>query len=158
MQNSLERIFDGLCATLREVILPEVSDPWTRIQVEAAVGLLANMATRVEWRCADLAGEIAAVREVLEGATGVGGAAPELAIARAVLAEAVPADGDNARLVAARSAHLEALGGVQEWVARCDAPTAQPVRAALQRLLVDQLEEQLALLAAARRFAAKTAS
>lgn len=151
MQNSLERIFEGLGVALREHVLPGVSDPWARIQVEAAAGILANLAVRVEWRCADLADEIVAVRGVLEEATAAAGAAPEVERARAVVAEDLPDRADNATLVASRAAHLEALAGVQAWAERCDDPAAGPVRDALRRVMAERLEADLALLAAARR-------
>jgi hypothetical protein len=151
MQNSLERIFEGLCATLRDVILPEVSDPWVQIQVEAAAGVLSNLAVRVEWRCRDLADEVSATRAVLAAATAVDRSAPELADAREVLADDAAGDRDHARLLETRAAHLEALAGVQAWAAgRTDAATT-PVRDALRRLLADRLEAELALLARARR-------
>ncbi len=153
MQNSLDRIFDGLCSTLRERVLPEVSDPWVRIQVEAAVGLLAHLAVRVEWRCADLAEEVAATRALLAEATARGGTAPELLRARDALATPAPGASDNARLVAARSDLLEALAGVQEWAAREGDPAAASLREPLRRLLADRLEAELALLAGARRVA-----
>jgi ketopantoate reductase len=50
MQNSLERLFEGLAVSLRESVLPAVTDPYARSQVKAAIELLGNLSTRVEWR------------------------------------------------------------------------------------------------------------
>lgn len=50
MQNSLDRLFEGLAASLRDSVLPSVDDPYARSQVRAAIELLGNLSTRVEWR------------------------------------------------------------------------------------------------------------
>jgi hypothetical protein len=151
MQNSLERIFAGLCATLRESVLPEVADPWARTQVEAAVGLLANLGARVEWRCADLREEVRATREVLAAAVEADRSSPALALARSLLDEPVAVDADGECLARSRAAHLRALADVQAWLAAREDGEAAPVRAALGRLLVDRLDAELALLGKARR-------
>lgn len=50
MQNSLERLFEGIAVSLRDVVLPEVGDPYARSQLRAAIELLGNLSTRVELR------------------------------------------------------------------------------------------------------------
>ena len=97
MQNSLERIFEGIVTTLRDDVATAVDDPYARAQVTATIELLANLAERVEWRSDLLREEIDHVRVVLETA----------AERPALLDESLPAD--NPGLVAARAAHLEAL-------------------------------------------------
>jgi protein involved in temperature-dependent protein secretion len=97
MQNSLERLFDGIAGSLREDVAPAVDDPYAKAQVAAAIELLANLAARVEWRSDLLREEIERIRIVL-------GTARELP---AVLAAPVPAD--SAGLLASRAAHLDAL-------------------------------------------------
>lgn len=149
IQNSLERIFEGLCATLRENILPEVSDPWVRIQVEAATGLLTHLASRVEWRCADLMEEVIVTRAVFLSALEVEPDATELAAAARLLADPLPASTDNEALLGVRNAHLAALAGVQAWAARRE--DAGSVREALRRLLAARLEADLAQLSRSRR-------
>ena len=98
MQNSLDRLFEGIATSLREDVAPAVEDPYTRAQVSAAIELLGNLAVRVEWRADLLHEEIARVRDVLATA----------AARPAVLDEPVPADG--AALAALHAAHLDALG------------------------------------------------
>jgi hypothetical protein len=122
VQNSLERLFDGIATSLREDVAPAVEDPYARAQVSAAIELLANLAVRVEWRADLLHEEIAHVRTVLE-------TAPERP---AVLEEPVPESGPA--LAEARAAHLEALE-------RADVDDA-----ALRRFLSWQVERELGLL------------
>jgi len=122
MQNSLERLFEGMATSLREDVAPALEDPYARAQVSATIELLANLAVRVEWRADLLRDEIERIREVLETAS-------ERA---AVLDEAIPADG--AGLVACRAAHLDALSH------------AETSEEALRALLSWQVERELGLL------------
>ena len=98
MQNSLERLFDGIATSLRENVAPAVEDPYAKAQVAATIELLANLAVRVEWRADLLREEIERIRAVLE-------TAPERP---AVLDGAGPARQRRACSPRAR-AHLDAL-------------------------------------------------
>jgi hypothetical protein len=122
VQNSLERLFDGIATSLREDVAPAVDDPYARAQVSAAVELVANLAVRVEWRADLLQEEIAEARAVLETA----------AERPALLAEPVP--GGGRELVVSHAAHLEALShtGVEDD--------------ALRDFLARQLERESGLL------------
>ena len=128
MQNSLERLFEGTAASLREHVLPLLDDPYARAQVAAATELLGNLATRVEWRADQLAEEVGRIREVLA-------AAPTRA---AVLDEDVPAS--SAGLLDSRARHLEALAALQ------GGPEAITVDAELRAFSAWQLDRELALL------------
>ena len=117
MQNSLERLFDGMAAQLRDVVVPGLGDPYARSQALAMVELLGNLATRVEWRCDDL-------REVL-------------AEVRGALGEAVPDPSGlgNADLVEARAAALAALARALETPApELEAVASRLLDAELARL------------------------
>ena len=122
MQNSLERLFEGIATSLREDVAPAVDDPYAKAQVSAAAELLANLAARVEWRAELLRGEVERVRTVLE-------TAPQRP---AVLDEPVPLDGPG--LLASRAAHLDAL------------VHAEVSDEALRGLLSWQVERELGLL------------
>lgn len=122
MQNSLERLFEGIAASLREDVVPAVEDPYARAQVGAALELLGNMAVRVEWRADILREEIERIRSVLETAT------PR----PTVLDEPIPVA--SAALDDFRGAHLEAL-------ARADVSEE-----ALRDLLSWQVEREFGLL------------
>ncbi|MBM3676518.1 MAG: hypothetical protein FJW96_01345 [Actinobacteria bacterium] len=127
MQNSLERIFEGMATSLREAVLPEVEDPYARAQVAAAIELVGNVATRVEWRADHLREEIERIRQVLA-------AAPSRV---PVLDERLPLE--TAALVELRDRHREALGELAE-------DGSEDVAAQLRRFLSWQLEHELALL------------
>jgi hypothetical protein len=102
LQNSLDRIFEGLARALRDDVLPAVSDPYARAQVLAGAELIANLAPRVEWRSAELEEEIDRVRTLLAAA----------ADRPVILDEEVPRE--NAALVASHHAHLEELARALE--------------------------------------------
>ena len=122
MQNSLERLFDGMATSLRENVAPVVEGPYAKAQVTATIELLANLAVRVEWRADLLLEEIERIRVVLE-------TAPERP---AVLDAPVPLDSPG--LVASRAAHLDALSA------------SDPDEDSLRALLTWQLERELGLL------------
>ena len=67
MYNSLDRLLDGIAATLRDEVAPHVDDPYVRAQAHAAAELIAHLAEHVEWRCDQLRAEIDAARVVLRG-------------------------------------------------------------------------------------------
>ncbi|MEO5840409.1 MAG: hypothetical protein ABIQ73_11965 [Acidimicrobiales bacterium] len=58
MYNSLDRILDGIAATLRDEVATHVDDPYVRAQAQAAAELIAHLAEHVEWRCDHLRAEI----------------------------------------------------------------------------------------------------
>lgn len=119
MQNSLERLFDGLAASLRDTVAPAVADPYAKAQVLAAVELLNNLASRVEWRRDQILAEIEAARRVL-AAAGV----------------EAPAFDPAQQLSEARAAHLAAVVALPPGVATAE-----------RRAFVhDQLEAELSRL------------
>jgi hypothetical protein len=65
MYNSLDRLLDGLAATLRDEVAAHVDDPYVRAQAHAAAELIAHLAEHVEWRCNQLRTEIDAARVAL---------------------------------------------------------------------------------------------
>ena len=128
MQNSLERLFEGTAASLREHVLPLLDDPYARAQVAAATELLGNLATRVEWRADQLAEEVGRIRAVLEAAPTRPG----------VLDEDVPSA--SVDLLASRQRHLDALVVLQEGA------EAAAVDEELRAFSAWQLDRELALL------------
>ncbi|HSG80309.1 MAG TPA: hypothetical protein VLD62_12060 [Acidimicrobiia bacterium] len=67
MQNSLDRLFEGIATSLRETVLPAVEDPYARSQVTAAIELLGNIGARVQWRADQIDQLVGRIREVLGG-------------------------------------------------------------------------------------------
>lgn len=111
LQNSLDRLFEGMAASLHEVVVPALDDPFAKAQAVAVAELLGNLAARVEWRCADQLATIAHVREVLGDLSG------ETDEVRALLADPVPAAGEAAELAASTRRHLAALAAAQSALA-----------------------------------------
>ena len=123
MQNSLERLFEGLATSLREDVAPAVEDPYAK-----AAGERRDRAAREPRRPRRVARRPPARGDRADPVrcSTTAGARP------AVLDEPIPTDG--AALVASRAAHLDAL-------AHADADEA-----ALHEFLSWQVERELGLL------------
>jgi hypothetical protein len=143
IQNSLDRLYEGMIGTLRETVAPAVTDPYVRAQVLAMSELLGNLATRTEWRGADLAAVVDRVRGLLVEADRLAPAGlPELIEARTILGGPGPDANDNAALVQARNDHLAALAGVQAWLGASEG--FGELRAAVDAFVVELLDEEMA--------------
>ena len=105
MYNSLDRLLDGIAATLRDEVAPHVDDPYVRAQAHAAAELIAHLAEHVEWRCDQLRAEIEAARVVLLGDDDP--VLPALGAARAGVMI------DNQELIATHDALLVAVAELQ---------------------------------------------
>ncbi|MFV0463925.1 MAG: hypothetical protein ACK5MP_12140 [Nostocoides sp.] len=142
MQNSLERIFEGLQYTLREVIAPSVSDPYIHSQITSVAEIVANLSTRVEWDCTQARELIEHIGGVLERAeTAVPGGN---ALVAQVLAEGPPPPGaGNAELLQARDRHLSALRQVQQTM---ESSPDSDVDDAIRAFLAWQVETETARL------------
>jgi hypothetical protein len=134
MQNSLARLFAGITDTLSDAVLPAVDDDYARAQLAACIELLANLATRVEWR----ADQLEEVRRHADAAIAAAtAAAPGVADAAA---SASPDDDP----VAARDDALARVSASLRW---CDEHGAgDDAVAPLVRFAVWHLERELALL------------
>lgn len=99
LQNSLDRLFEGMARSLHEVVVPALDDPFAEAQAVAVAELLGNLSTRVEWRCSDQLETITRVRAALSEAG-------------AALPGPVPAAGDAAALADSVRAHLAALASL----------------------------------------------
>jgi hypothetical protein len=150
IQNSLERLLEGIAAALRDDVAPALDDAYARSQALAGAELIENLVGRVEWRCADLVAVVEGVRPLLAEAAELAPAgASGLEAARRVLAEEPPG-GDNAALLRTRDAHLRALAGVQDWLAEAGTE-ADPLREHARAAIGAQLGDELDRLRAARR-------
>ena len=65
MNISLERLLEGIIATLRTDVIPNVSDAYARGQAVGVIDLLNNIGPRIEWARAPVAAAIAEKRELL---------------------------------------------------------------------------------------------
>ena len=139
MQNSLDRIFEGLETTLRTIVAPTISDSYILTQVTSVAEIIGNLSTRVEWRSDQLLEVINRVRPVLERAR-----SERLPRTAELLARPVPrAEIPNAELVAARDDHLLALREVQRSL---DTQPDDDLEAAIREVIAWQVAHEVTLL------------
>jgi hypothetical protein len=62
---ALHRLIEGIIATLRSDVIPNVTDPYARGQTVGVIDLLNNIGQRVEWSRAPLAGSVQAKQQLL---------------------------------------------------------------------------------------------
>jgi hypothetical protein len=71
---ALERLFEGMIATLRADVIPRVEDPFARGQAVGLIDLINNIAPQVEWARAPLLKSVSEKRRLLHSiAPAVGG-------------------------------------------------------------------------------------
>jgi hypothetical protein len=112
IQNSLQRIFDGMVSSLTETVMPQLGDPYARYQLQSLLDLLMNVAERVEWRCDDLRRTLDAVEPPLRQALVTGDLPAELAGRLSSLRFRHDAM-TNEQLTELCKDHLDALAAVQ---------------------------------------------
>lgn len=88
MNIALERLIEGMIATLRNDVIPNVSDAYARGQAVGVIDLLNNIAARIEWAQGPIADAVAEKRRLL---CAVGALAPGAVAADGADAAAVPA-------------------------------------------------------------------
>ena len=79
MKPSVERMIAGIVETLRDDVIPHVSDGYARGQALGIIDLLNNYGVRLDWDAGLIAGEVEAKRRALAEAEALakGSAAPE---------------------------------------------------------------------------------
>lgn len=65
MNIPLQRLFDGIIATMRSDVIPHVQDSYARGQAIGVIDLLNNISPRVEWARAPLARLVEAKRDLV---------------------------------------------------------------------------------------------
>jgi hypothetical protein len=79
VKNSLERLTEGVVATLRTKVIPNISDAYARGQAIGVIDLLNNLMPRLEWARAPLAEAVAQRRDALREARALLPDAPQVA-------------------------------------------------------------------------------
>lgn len=59
MNNSLDRLIDGMIATLRDQVIPQVKEDFSRGQAYGVIDLLNNLKLRIDWAVLPLRARIA---------------------------------------------------------------------------------------------------
>lgn len=142
MQNSLDRIFEGLDDTLRNVVAPTITDSYILTQLTSVAEIIGNLSSRVEWSCAQLLEISVRVRPILEQAAA---STPHgLPLTDELLARAAPtAVSSNESLLAARDQHLVALREVQRSL---ESHANEDVEGAIREFLAWQVTKEATLL------------
>lgn len=119
MNIALERLIEGIIATLRSDVIPHVADPYARGQTIGVIDLLNNIGPRVEWAQAPLAANVRAKRQLLAD---VGALVPG-----AVTLPEERAGTSAADLLAARATLDAEIGDTiaRLWERRDEGPTAE---------------------------------
>jgi hypothetical protein len=145
MTNSVERLIEGMIATIRADVLPHVSDAYARGQAIGVIDLLNGLAPRLERRQAPLRAAIARRRGVI--------AAVRLLLPDAPVAGPVPAQPADPQAVSATD--LEAMRDALDdeisalirhvFDAPPDDPGREAARALLRRHMHDDVSEEMKL-------------
>ena len=76
MNGSLDRLFEGIVATLRAAVIPHVADSYARGQAVGVIDVLSALAPRLEWKRSPLIEAVGEKRALLRA---VAALVPELA-------------------------------------------------------------------------------
>jgi hypothetical protein len=71
MNIALERLFEGIIATLRADVIPHVGDPFARGQAVGVIDLINNIGPQVEWARAPLLQKVRERRQLLRTVAGL---------------------------------------------------------------------------------------
>jgi hypothetical protein len=147
IQNSLDRLFEGMVETLSEVINPALEDQFARSQVSAMIEILRNLSTRVEWRADHLIGLVARIHEILQAALDLGIVTKEgLEPMKSLVNQPLPDPLDQEGLVESQRAHLWALSDIQKCLAELSDEKGKEVRSLIQKFIIWHLDRELVCL------------
>ncbi len=144
MNNSFDRLIDGMCATLRAEVLTRLDDEFARGQVFGVINLLNTFRARADWSPGFLVQQLQAQARALDQARqslqGVA-QAPQVP----PLEVPVPVEADT--LLALRDDGNRAIGELLVWLAEhratLPAETAQAVEQALRQSMRSEIEIEL---------------
>ncbi len=144
MNNSFDRLIDGMCATLRAEVLTRLDDEFARGQVFGVINLLNTYRARADWSPGFLVQQLQAQARALDQARqslqGVA-QAPQVP----PLEVPVPVEADT--LLALRDDGNRAIGELLVWLAghraTLPAETAQAVEQALRQSMRSEIEIEL---------------
>ncbi|HEV7575217.1 MAG TPA: hypothetical protein VGO85_04170 [Caldimonas sp.] len=116
MNNSFDRIVDGMCATLRSEVLTRLDDVFARGQVFGVINLLNTFKVRADWSAGFLLEQIAAQRSALASVAALIEGQPGAAALPALPAGAVPQPVPIAELLAMREAGNRCIAELLRWL------------------------------------------
>ena len=135
MNIPLARLIDGIIATMRTDVIPNVADSYARGQAVGVIDLLNNIAPRVEWSHAPLARLVADKRALLSD---VAALVPGLPVVAA-------ADADTSEALAAERAALDAAIGdeVAALWSRPDEPAGAEAIDRIRKHLQEEMRAEM---------------
>ncbi len=143
MRTTVEGLVDGVVRTLVEAVLPDLTTPYARGQLYAAVDVLKNLRDRVEPRADLAAAECASAVAALERTITALAARPAAAAAIGTALAAAPDGPPLARVAALRAALVAALNAI---AALPDDADARAARAPILEHLGGQIMRDVAVL------------
>lgn len=138
MNNSFDRLIDGMCATLRSEVLTRLDDEFARGQVFGVINLLNTFKVRADWSADFLLAQIAAQREAIEAVDAI--TSPD-ASAPATLPTTTPID----VLLALRDQGNRRLGDLHAWLDDPASAVPDAVRERAGKLLREAMLAELSI-------------
>ena len=142
MNNTLDRLFAGLIASLRSEIIPRLDDEFARGQAYAAMDLLNNLRPRLDWAVGPLAEQIAAQ---LAAAERIAALASQFALPEALKTGPQPATGEALRNY--RDALDEHLCKVLDGLPQVPGAQRDAMQAVLTQYMKEQVRREVSLAA-----------
>ena len=136
MNNSFDRLIDGMIESIRAEILPNLAGDFARGQAFGVIFLLKNLKLRAGWSPAFLGAQVAqleALRDALAAIEGLPADAPRITLAAH--------DNLPARMEAERDAGDAQVAALIDWCAQAD--MAPSVRAAVDAAVNHYIKQQL---------------
>ena len=145
MNNSFGRLIDGMCGTLREHVLPNLEDEFSRGQLYGVIFALNTLKVRGDWSTTYLSEELEAQRSALEELTRLAASVPIPAPWAG--APSVPAATPAARLEVRRNEGARALADALAWLTehrgRIPVETASAMEAAIRSSARAEIEIEM---------------
>lgn len=144
MNNSFDRLIDGMCTTLRAEVLTRLDDEFARGQVFGVINLLNTFKARADWSPGFLLQQLQAQTDALAQ---VGASLAAVTAAPVVTVPAVPPLVTANELLAQRDANNSQIGALLGWLAdhRDTVPqaTASAVESHLRLAMRKEIEIEL---------------
>ncbi|HMN80541.1 MAG TPA: hypothetical protein PKA20_11485 [Burkholderiaceae bacterium] len=142
MNNSFVRLIDGMCATLRNEVLPRLDDEFARGQVFGVINLLNTFRVRADWSAGFLAQQVNAQSQALNAA---GIELANVAQAPAALQRPTVEPVGAAELLRLRDEGNRAIGELLGWLAGHRGTLPPEKVAEVERLLRGALRTEIEL-------------
>ena len=147
MNNSLERLLDGIAAALRRDVIPRLDDEYATGQALAVIDLINNLKPRLDWAVPPLLARAAAQQALITELEDLLARYPDRPLAGHAL-NALPVDGRGLQALCDRLDGL--IGATVRWIGARPPGPCQPTekaQAAISRHVHAELRRDMALTA-----------